>query len=188
MAVTLGARPEHGFDEPLGLLSDCHRRIEGFLGVMRRVVEQTRGATLSPEQCGHLEAALRYFAVAAPRHTEDEEASLFPRLRRSADAGAREAVAKIDALEADHRHAESLHAEAERLCRRWIDSGGPLPADQAWRLGQCLDELRALYARHLAVEDREVFPVAAQALPREDLRRLGAEMAARRGLRPPPAD
>ena len=41
MAVQLGAKPEHSFDEPLGLLSDCHRRIEKFLDVMIRVLERS---------------------------------------------------------------------------------------------------------------------------------------------------
>ena len=39
MPIQLGAAPEHGFDSPLGLLSDCHRRIERFLEQLLRVVE-----------------------------------------------------------------------------------------------------------------------------------------------------
>lgn len=30
-AYQIGQRVDHDFDEPLGLLSDCHRRIEHFL-------------------------------------------------------------------------------------------------------------------------------------------------------------
>jgi hypothetical protein len=33
MAIQIGQRPDHDFHEPLGLLSDCHRRIEHFLRV-----------------------------------------------------------------------------------------------------------------------------------------------------------
>jgi hypothetical protein len=43
MPITLGAKPDHGFDHPLGLLSDCHRRIEGFLDVLVRVTDRARG-------------------------------------------------------------------------------------------------------------------------------------------------
>ena len=32
MLVKIGQPVDHGFDAPLGLLSDCHRRIEKFLG------------------------------------------------------------------------------------------------------------------------------------------------------------
>jgi hemerythrin-like domain-containing protein len=181
MAVILGAKPGHGFDEPLGLLSDCHRRIEGFLGVMTRVVERSRCGPLCSEGRAALEGALRYFETAAPRHTEDEEYSLFPRMRNSADPAARAAVAHIDALESDHRRAESLHDEVQRWCRLWLDTG-PLEPSQAQRLQQLLVELRAIYARHIAVEDAEVFPVAARTLTPEDLEHVGSEMARRRGL------
>lgn len=43
MLIKIGHRPDHGFDEPLGLLSDCHRRIEHFLRVLTAIEEQTRG-------------------------------------------------------------------------------------------------------------------------------------------------
>ena len=32
--LQIGAAPDHDFDEPLGLLSDCHRRIEHFLDIL----------------------------------------------------------------------------------------------------------------------------------------------------------
>jgi hemerythrin-like domain-containing protein len=181
MPVQIGAKPEHGFDQPLGLLSDCHRRIERFLEVMVRVLERTGGGPMDGPQRDALEAALRYFAAAAPRHTEDEERSLFPRLRASDDPAAREAMRRIDALEDDHRRAGALHAEAGRLCRAWLDAGalGPAGAD---RLRQLLDELRQTYARHIAVEDQEVFPLAGRVLGKEDLAQVGIEMARRRGL------
>ena len=45
--MKIGAGPEHGFEEPLALLSDCHRRIERFLGVLAHVADARRGARLS---------------------------------------------------------------------------------------------------------------------------------------------
>src|SRR5690349_20427861 len=129
MPVQLGVKPQPGFDQPLGLLSDWHRRIEHFLGVMIRVLERTDEgrAPLAADAREALEAALRYFEVAAPRHTQDEEQSLFPRLRASNDPAAHAALARIEALEADHRHADVAHARANDLCRRWLD-GGPMRA------------------------------------------------------------
>ena len=47
MAVKIGATPEHSFEQPLGLLSDCHRRIELFLGVLTRIAEDARGGALT---------------------------------------------------------------------------------------------------------------------------------------------
>jgi hemerythrin-like domain-containing protein len=183
MPVKLGARPEHGFDQPLGLLSDCHRRIEGFLGMMIRVLEQSSDGqrALAPGEREALEAALRYFDVAAPRHTQDEEQSLFPRLRASNDPTARTAMARIESLESDHRHADAMHAQVKDLCRQWLDTGS-LSAAAVRRLGGLLRELHDVYTRHISLEDDELFPLAARVLDRQQLLELGQEMAQRRGL------
>jgi len=34
MAIQIGAKPDSGFDDPIGMLKDCHRRIERFLGIL----------------------------------------------------------------------------------------------------------------------------------------------------------
>jgi hemerythrin-like domain-containing protein len=181
MPVTIGAQREHGFDEPLGLLSDCHRRIERFLDVIIRVVDGAAGRALDREERDALEAALRYFVLAAPRHTHDEEESLFPRMRASDDPVVREAMARIDALEADHRRAETMHVEADRLCRSWLDTG-LLPARDLARLTQLLTELRETYVNHIAIEDNEVFPLAMRVLSQAQLTQVGREMTERRGI------
>ena len=87
MLLKIGQRPDHGFDEPLGLLSDCHRRIEHFLAVLLTIADQANGQELSADQRRQLEGALTYFSTAAPRHTADEEDSLFPRLEASTPRG-----------------------------------------------------------------------------------------------------
>src|SRR5215471_17459172 len=108
MLIKIGARPDHGFDEPLGLLSDCHRRIEHFLAVLASIAERSKGP-LSPSERSQLEGALSYFATAAPRHTADEEQSLFPRLRASQDPAARAALDTVARLEHDHAIADGRH-------------------------------------------------------------------------------
>jgi hemerythrin-like domain-containing protein len=185
MPVSIGAKPEHGFDEPLGLLSDCHRRIERFLDVLLAVATARRGGALEPGEVAALETALRYFRDAAPRHTADEEESLFPRLRARAetDPAARAALAQLDALEADHANADVGHAAVDALGRRWL-ADGRLDAADADRLAALLRDLREVYRRHIAVEDEEIFPVAARALPAKLLGEVGQEMARRRGVEP----
>ena len=186
MPIPLGVRPQPGFDQPLGLLSDCHRRIENFLGIMIRVLERSEQGQkpLAADEREALEAALRYFAVAAPRHTQDEEESLFPRLRASGQPEAHAALARIEALEEDHRHADAMHEEVKQLCRRWLDAG-PLPPADVRRLGDLLRDLRDTYARHIALEDSEVFPLAGRVLNPQQLAEVGREMAQRRGLSVP---
>jgi hypothetical protein len=50
MPIRRGAPPENSFDTPLGLLSDCHRRIERFLEQLLRVAETARGGALDAGQ------------------------------------------------------------------------------------------------------------------------------------------
>ena len=88
MLVKIGGPVDHGFDRPLGLLSDCHRRIERFLSVLVTIADAHRGAELPGPDRDALAGALHYFRTAAPRHSADEEESLFPRLRASSDPAA----------------------------------------------------------------------------------------------------
>ena len=102
MPVTIGAKRESDFTDPMGMLSDCHRRIERFLEVLIAVTGEGRGAPLSDEQRTALETGLRYFREAAPKHTADEEESLFPRLQRLGGPEAQALLARIEALREDH--------------------------------------------------------------------------------------
>lgn len=181
MPVILGSQPEHGFDEPLGLLSDCHRRIERFLTVLQNVVDQAEGKPLNEEQRRAVETALEYFRTAAPRHTADEEESLFPLLRASGGDGVDAALRIVQTLEEEHAAANVAHAEVEFWFRRWIDLG-PLAAPQVGKVSRVLHGLVELYRRHITVEDHEIFPLAQRVLSHHQLAQLGTQMAERRGL------
>lgn len=183
MLVKIGQALDHGFDAPLGLLSDCHRRIEHFLKVLVTVADVRRGAALLPADRAIMEAALHYFRTAAPRHSADEEQSLFPRLRQSREPEALAALERLDALEADHRVAEDHHDAVDVLARQWLRVGTLGPGD-ARSLREHLVALERLYRRHIAVEDQELFPAAGRLLSADDIEAVGREMAARRNLSP----
>src|SRR5690242_8284716 len=118
MPVVIGSKPESTFSDPVGLLTDCHRRIERFLGVLVQVSNQA--APLNDDQRASLDTALRYFREAAPKHTADEEESLFPRLRALQRAELTPVLQKMDALENDHDQAEGIHGEIDRLGQSWL--------------------------------------------------------------------
>lgn len=120
MAVQIGAKPDSGFDDPIGMLIDCHRRIERFLHILCVVADRAAGRTLTEEEKTAVQAALTYFRTGGLRHTADEEKSLFPRLRTNSAAGN---VEELDRLENDHRQANELHAAVDRFCSEWIASG-----------------------------------------------------------------
>jgi hemerythrin-like domain-containing protein len=182
MPVTIGAKPESNFTNPIGLLSDCHRRIERFLDVLVNVVAEGQGRALNPQQRTALETALLYFHDAAPKHTADEEESLFPRLRAMQSPEMRALLGRVDSLEADHAVAGRAHAELHELGEQWL-RGSSLTSAQAARMAALLGELRNLYRRHIGIEDGEVFPAAAAALSPPEREAIGREMASRRGVR-----
>ncbi|HMJ89551.1 MAG TPA: hemerythrin domain-containing protein [Candidatus Acidoferrum sp.] len=180
MGIQIGAKPSPTFEQPLELLSDCHRRVESFLRALILVTEHAKGGALDQRHREALESALRYFREAAPKHTADEEESLFPRMRALGGTAMREALAKIDALEADHVIAKGGHDIVEQLGQKWLRDN-QLSADETQQLATALRELQSIYEKHIAIEDNDVFPLAAKIVPADKLAEVGREMAARRG-------
>jgi hemerythrin-like domain-containing protein len=181
MPVQIGQKPDHGFETPMGLLTDCHRRIEKFLGAMGAVAREYRGGALDERGREALEKSVRYFENAAPHHNEDEEESLFPRLRESDDPEVRRLLAEVDQLEGDHRANEARHAEANEIARQWV-AEGTLPPERFERLLGLVEEMEGVYRRHIALEDERVFPLAQRVLSDNQVKAMGREMAQRRGL------
>ena len=177
MPVQIGAKT-HSFSEPTGLLSDCHRRIEMFLGSLVQVAPLLE-KSLDAQTRSAMETALRYFREAAPKHTADEEESLFPRLRRMLNPEVEAALETLDPLERDHRRADSLHAQVDGLGRKCLQ-GGSLSSEGAREFDQAVAELASIYKEHIRIEDELVFPVAGKVLSSAEKAAIAAEMAARR--------
>src|SRR5574337_505771 len=155
MPVQIGAET-HSFTDPTGLLTDCHRRIVTFLDTLRAVAQVIdRPPTTDVERA--LQTALRYFSQAAPKHTADEEESLFPRLRQISNAEVTSVFDKLQELEAEHRWANPLHAEVEQLGVKYL-SQGSLSRPEVERFRAAIRDLRSMYERHIRLEDNVIFP------------------------------
>jgi hemerythrin-like domain-containing protein len=182
MPVQIGAHTP-SFTDPTGLLSDCHRRIEMFLKVLQEVAKVADGP-LADEDNKSLDTALRYFREAAPKHTADEEESLFPRLRLMADPHVALLLCRLEPLEEDHRRATPLHARVEVLGQQWLKIGSLTP-EEAEEFRALVAELAVTYCEHIHVEDSVVFPMAAELLSLEEKIAIGREMAGRRNVGSP---
>jgi hemerythrin-like domain-containing protein len=158
------------------MLKDCHRRIERFLHILCLVAERAQKRALTNEEAEAVQAALQYFRQGGQRHTADEEESLFPRLRAVSTA---EKFAEIGGLEDDHRHANDLHAATDTLYSAWIASGA-LSAEDEQQLLSVTSALRQLYEGHIKVEEKIVFPRAAEVLDSQTIAAIGQEFRARR--------
>ncbi len=82
-------------------------------------------------------------------------------------------------MESDHRRANELHAGIEALYRKWIDAGR-LSAEEEEQLAVTTGQLKSLYEEHIKLEERVVFPRAAQALDTQAVAAIGEEFRARR--------
>src|SRR5690348_1029767 len=142
MPIQIGAK-SHSFAEPTGLLSDCHRRVEMFLGSLRAIA-QTLDQPPTDKTRQALVSAIQYFAQAAPKHNSDEADSLFPRMREIKSPEIQSAFKKLDQLESDHRWAEPLHAEVNRLGIKYL-ANGTLSAAEIKVFRDSVASLAAMY-------------------------------------------
>ena len=176
MAIQIGAKPDSGFDDPIGMLKDCHRRIEHFLNILCLVAERPGDRSLTEEERAAVKAALQYFHTGGERHTLDEEESLFPRIRiASGDEG----LKVLERLERDHAHAADLHESVDWLYTTWISDGVLNPSDQQ-RLAFKTASLKKLYEEHIEIEETIIFPSAQDVLSSQALAEIGSEFDTRR--------
>lgn len=152
-----------------------------FLGALESVATSI-DQPLANDTRAALESALRYFRDSAPKHTADEEQSVFPRLRRCSNSEAKTALAALESLEHEHRQTDSLHAQVDLLGQRCL-AEGPLSSSQALQFREAVAALASIYKEHIRIEDEEVFPITARILSPADKQKIAAEMAARRGVK-----
>jgi hemerythrin-like domain-containing protein len=166
----IGKKPPPGFDDPVGMLKQCHRRIEARLDSLPRIAAALREGR--DEARPALADVVAHFDNAGRRHTEDEEFSLFPRIAGD------HTNALLARLENEHREHDAIYLAFRAVSRKIIDDG-PTPrlVDE---LAQHTAALSAAYRDHIAVEEQHLFPAAA-VLDEAQLRAIGIEMRLRRG-------
>jgi len=177
MPIQIG-QAEPGFNDPVGLMTACHRRIETFLKTLSIAARIAQQRQLQPEEMKAVSRALRYFREAAPNHTADEEQDVFPALVRHEPRSKK----TVEALMRDHDLADALHARVNAIGEEWLRDG-QVPAALHPELLDALARLELLYADHIQVEEAELFPQASRVLSQDELDTIGARMAERRGLR-----
>ena len=178
------------FADPLGLMSHCHRKIEGYLAGLAfagEILRRGRSEELA-EAFRLISDAREHFAVRGPKHTEDEEESLFPRMLEFGGREAEEALSALSELESQHRLAEIVHTEFDELAGR-LRQDGSAPEKELERYSELVEVMRDIYSPHIRIEDEIIFPSAARIIPAGILLTIGQEMKARRrellmGLRP----
>lgn len=166
-----GQAPAAGFDAPMEMLDACHRRIERMLALLGRLAAHVEANGVDDQARQAAVDVMRYFDQAAPLHHEDEERHLLPRLRQAGEG------ALADRMAEDHvRMRAAWDALRPQLA---TIAEGRLRRLEDWRA------FAALHWAHLVLEDQQAFPLSMRLLDAGAAAAMGADMAARRGLRPP---
>ncbi|MBX3186318.1 MAG: hemerythrin domain-containing protein [Labilithrix sp.] len=165
--------------DPFAQLERSHRRLEERLSDLADVATRARaeggeGARLDREAIALARDVAGFFARAVRRHEEDEESSLFPRLRERA-----ELAPLLARLAEEHREHASLHARLDRALDG-LDRDPP-DAGALEELVATSDALAGAYRAHLDDEEKTLFPAARAALDAAALDAIAREMSDRRG-------
>lgn len=169
--------PAVGFEQPFDMLHACHERVQRTLNLLDRLLAHIA-------QHGHDSASrsaaadvLRYFDIAAPHHHQDEERHVFPAL--AAQAALQPALqSAIQQLLAEHQRLTQLWADLRPSLLTWRDAATPAaPSAAEVALSH---ELVTLYQAHIALEETQIYPAAAQQFSPEGLAEIGGEMQGRR--------
>lgn len=161
------------FSDPLGLLRACHQRMLDNCERLLQLADHLQSSGADGEALQAAAAIYRYFTTAARHHHADEEQDLFPRL-------ARESLKLADLvhrLKKEHGELDALWAELEPLLLRPATISDPLG------FRTLCSRFAEAYQRHIRVENNELLEMARHILSSAELKKLGASMAERRGVR-----
>lgn len=165
-----------GFDHPLDLIRQTHRRLEHRCALMARLVEHLQDSGCDADAqatAGHI---LRFFDEEMARHHEDEEQEFYDAVVEAAPAKSRSAIAKL---------VVELRGEHERLQAVWRDVLRPqLTAIKEGRSEslnrEAVDRCHVLYVSHVEREEEMLLPIAEKHFARDRIEQLGRGMAERR--------
>ena len=174
--------------DPFARLCHTHRRIEERLDDLQRGAAEVGDEAKRGEALDAIFNVLGFFERAGARHHDDEEESLFPRLRSAAShpgvdhaaaaRACRQLAEILAALTAEHREHDAVYAELLSLAHSVPQTG---PDDgYAARLQATAKRFAQLYRAHIRREEDELFPAAARALDAKTIGDLAREMSERR--------
>ena len=159
-----------GFDDPIGLLRACHEKMQAHCDLLTALIDKE---DLDDEARAAARKVSRYFSQSAPLHHRDEEEDLFPRINRQS----LKVAELVHALKKEHEQLDTLWNNIAPELKK-------LPADGfSDGFKQSAMEFSTLCREHIALENRELLPLASNSLSQQALAEIGESMAARRGVR-----
>ncbi len=164
-------------DSPIEHLMACHRRIEQRLDTLVRAADYLKADRA--QALAAIEKSFLFLDSSGVLHTEDEEHSVFPRLRTKLGAGE---TAYLDSLEQEHQKAESILVRLRKLIGE-AARRDPVPEPLIEEYRGCAADLRSLYLAHIRSEDETLTGMAKQLLSASEIAEISREMRNRRAAR-----
>lgn len=171
MFIEIGGKKEP--TDVVDLLLDCHTRIRSFSTLAARLAE-VEGAS-EAEVAEAAAKVRRYFTVALPKHVEDEEESLLPRLMGKDP----EVDRALQQMEDEHGRHEAPLRRLIELCDTLRQNPSSLPSLRG-ELGEVARWLVEEFEVHLRAEETIVLPAARRLLTAEELQGIHDELRRRR--------
>jgi hemerythrin-like domain-containing protein len=169
--------PGAGFDQPVEMWLACHERVQRFAALLSRLAEHVRERGADEDAQVTATSIRRYFNEAAPRHHEDEEVDMFPRLRERLDGERDRTVLEVlDQVEADHLEMAGVWQRLDAVLAT-IARGEPATLEQP-----LIDRFATMYRHHIDAEERVLLPALKKTLAAPEWLAVGKSMAERRGL------
>jgi hemerythrin-like domain-containing protein len=164
-----------GFDQPLALLRACHMKILAHCELLEHLVANLDDTGNETENRSAARQVTTYFSTSARLHHQDEEIDLFPLLTRQS----LKLADLVHSLKQEHLELDTLWESIAADLKRLQDI-----TDHA-ALADRVHAFCELNRRHVRRENMEFLPRAESSLSSQQLKYLGATMAARRGIRYP---
>lgn len=165
------------FNNPLAMLHACHGKILAQCVTLQKLSGHldSNGCDLQAQQAA--QNILRYFDTSGQFHHQDEEENLFPTLRLCAGADKHSVDNLLDRLLSDHIVMAAAWSELRDVLLL-LAKGENEPLDDA-----LLQKFITSYTEHIAVEERDLLPLAARLLSPQQTVQIGRHMAERRGVK-----
>lgn len=168
-------------DDPIEHLRHCHERIEHSLAIVENAVASLRQTepVLRAEAAAALDYELALLQLLTRLHTQDEESSLFPRLRVGLGDDPDSLREIMSAVESEDREKEAIFGELAPWMRKFPAGPGPAAEEQLNRIELFVSQLANLCRRHRTLEDESLLAKCRRYLTQEDLDGMQAEMRRR---------
>lgn len=170
--------PGASWEQPFEMLRACHQRVQRMLTLLDKLQAHVVQHGVDAQATQAAVDVMRYFDKAAPLHHQDEEIHVFPLAHESGDS---DAIAAVKRLGAEHETMEGAWRDLRSELQALLTPEASVQLPLAWRTDHMVRAFEALYADHMHVEERIVYPCVEESLTPQDAERMGREMAARRG-------